>query len=63
MVNAKYFGTAALTIVASQLLVGCATSARDARDEAKITADVQAVIDRLPELDPPNQIDVQVNNH
>ena len=63
MVEAKYFGALALAIMVGQPLAGCATSSRDARDEAKITADVQAVIDRLPELDPPNQIDVKVDNH
>ncbi len=62
MVNARYLGAAVLAVVAGQLLVGCA-STRDAREEAKIADDVRAVIDRLPVVDPPNQIDVQVNDH
>lgn len=63
MVNTKYLGAAALAVVAGQLLVGCASTSRDAREEARIAENVRAVIDRLPVVDPPNQIDVQVNDH
>jgi osmotically-inducible protein OsmY len=67
MIEANYFKAAILAIVIVALLLGCALegqAATDARrEDARIAANVQAVIDQHPDLGPPNFIYVDVRDH
>jgi osmotically-inducible protein OsmY len=58
MSTSKYFKTFSLAVLLGASLIGCATSKRD----EKITANVQAAIDRHPDLGPPGAIRVQTRN-
>ena len=55
MFTSKYFKTISLAVLLGASLIGCAISKRD----EKITANVQAAIDRHPDLGPPGAIQVE----
>jgi osmotically-inducible protein OsmY len=57
----------AFVLILAGALPGCATyrkcASGDCADDAKITANVQAQLERHPELASPNRIDVQTLDH
>ena len=67
MIEAKYFKAVALAIVIVATLFGCALDRQAAtgarQEDARIAADVKAVIEQHPDLGPPNLIYVDVRDH
>jgi osmotically-inducible protein OsmY len=61
------FSAFAFAIILAGALPGCATYSKcgvgGCAGDAKITADVRALIDQHPELGPPHSIDVQTFDH
>jgi osmotically-inducible protein OsmY len=66
MTNPKPLYALASFLILTVALPGCATfreRGSNAADDAKISANVQTQLDRLPELGAPHSIDVQTINH
>jgi osmotically-inducible protein OsmY len=67
MIEAEYFKAVVLAIVIVAPLFGCALEGQAAtgarREDARIAANVKAVIDQHPDLGPPNLIYVDVRDH
>jgi osmotically-inducible protein OsmY len=67
MTNPKPLYALASFLILTVALPGCATfrecGSSACHDDAKISANVQTLLDRRPELGPPHAIDVQTINH
>jgi osmotically-inducible protein OsmY len=63
----KQFRALALALILTGVLPGCAAYTKcgysGCPGDAKITADVRALFDQHPELEPPNLINVQTLDH
>jgi osmotically-inducible protein OsmY len=63
MISYSHLSALTLAVILSGLLPGCATNPKCAADgcqgDAKITADVQALFNTYPVLEPPNLLTVQ----
>jgi osmotically-inducible protein OsmY len=68
MGKSKYFRVTSCTVLLAGLLAGCAAPESKLRqdasaDDAKITANVKALLERHPDLAQPNTIDVTTHDH